>query len=81
MATGTPVIATRRGAMPELIEDGVTGFLVDDPAEAPAAVARLGEIDRHACRARVEARFTDARMAEAHEALYRRLLQDRAAAA
>ena len=81
MATGTPVIATRRGAMPELIEDGVTGFLVDDPDEAPEAIARLGEIDRRACRARVEALFTDARMAAGHERLYRALLAERAGAA
>ena len=81
MACGTPVIAPRRGAMPELIEDGVTGFLLDAPEEAPAAVARLGEIDRAACRARVEALFTDARMAEAHEALYRRLVAGRGSAA
>ena len=75
MATGTPVIATRRGAMPELIEDGVTGFLIDDPDEAPAAIAGLPEIDRRACRARVEARFTDDRMAARHEVLYRRLVE------
>lgn len=75
MAVGTPVIATRRGAMPELIDDGVSGFLIDDPAEAPAAVGRLGEIDRRACRARVEARFTAERMAERHETLYRRLVR------
>ena len=74
MAAGTPVIATRRGAMPELIEDGVTGFLVDAPEEAPAAIARLPEIDRRACRARVERLFADEVMAARHEALYRRLL-------
>jgi glycosyltransferase involved in cell wall biosynthesis len=73
MATGTPVIATRRGAMPELIEDGVTGFLIDDPEEAPDAIARLGSIDRRACCAHVEATFTDALSAARHEALYRRL--------
>jgi glycosyltransferase involved in cell wall biosynthesis len=51
MACGTPVIAINRGSMPELIEDGVTGFLVDSIDEAIAAVGRLGEIDRAACRA------------------------------
>ncbi|MEH3107932.1 MAG: glycosyltransferase family 4 protein [Sphingomonas fennica] len=74
MACGTPVIATRRGSMPELIEDGVNGFLIDDPAEAPAAIARLGAIDRAAARARVVERFSIDRMAEAYIALYRRIL-------
>ena len=78
MACGTPVIATHRGAMPELIADGVTGFIVDDPADAPAAIARLPEIDRAACRRHAEARFSDARMAAEHEALYRRLIAARA---
>ena len=77
MATGTPVIATRRGAMPELIEDGVTGFLIDRPEEAPAAIARLPEIDRGACRERVERLFADDLAAARHEALYRRLLRGR----
>ena len=74
MACGTPVIAYRRGSMPELIEDGVTGFLVDTVDEAVAAVARLGEIDRAACRARVAARFTVDRMADAYLKLYREIL-------
>lgn len=74
LACGTPVIATRRGSMPELIEDGVTGFLVDDIEGAVAAVARLGEIDRAACRASVAARFTVDRMADEYLALYRRIL-------
>ncbi|MDB4942630.1 MAG: glycosyl transferase [Labilithrix sp.] len=74
MACGTPVIAMRRGAMSELIEDGVTGFLVDTVDEAVAAIARIGEIDRAACRARVAARFTVDRMADRYLALYRSLL-------
>ena len=80
MACGTPVIATRRGAMPELIVDGVTGFLLDDPEDAPAAIARLPEIDRAACRRHAEARLSDDRMAAEHEALYRRLIAARALA-
>lgn len=76
MACGTPVIATRRGSMPELIEDGVTGFLVDTPAEAVAAVSRIGEIDRVAVRRAVEARFSVSRMADAYQALYRTILGD-----
>ena len=74
MACGTPAIAIRRGSMPELIEDGVTGFLVDDIDQAIAAVGRLDEIDRAACRAAVARRFSVERMADAYIALYRRIL-------
>ena len=74
MACGTPVIAYRRGSMPELIEHGVTGFLVDTFDEAVAAIERLGEIDRRACRRAVEDRFTVDRMADEYLALYRRIL-------
>ena len=74
MACGTPVIAYRRGSMPELIEHGVTGFLVDTFEEAVEAIGRLGEIDRAACRRAVEERFTVERMADDYLALYRRIL-------
>ena len=74
MACGTPVIAINRGSMPELIEDGVTGFLVNSVEEAVAAVGRLDTIDRAACRARVAERFTVEAMADAYLALYRRIL-------
>ena len=75
MACGTPVIACNRGSMPELIDHGVTGFLVDGVDEAVAAVARIGEIDRAACRAAVLERFTVDRMADAYLALYRSILE------
>ena len=74
MACGTPVIATRRGSMPELIDDGVTGFLVDTPDEAVRAIARAGDIDRAAVRRHVADRFSIDRMADAYIALYRKVL-------
>jgi len=74
MACGTPVIAYNKGSMPELIEHGVTGFLVDTFEEAVAAIGRIGEIDRKACRRAVEDRFTVARMADKYLALYERIL-------
>lgn len=74
LACGTPVIASRRGSMPELIEHGVTGFLVDNVDEAVEAIGRIGELDRAACRASVAARFTVDRMADRYWQLYRSLL-------
>jgi len=74
LACGTPVIAFNRGAMPELIDHGVTGFLVETVEEAVQAVAHLGEIDRRACRAAVEARFSVDRMADRYLELYRSIL-------
>ncbi len=74
MACGTPVIAFDRGSMPELIEDGVTGFLVRTLDEAVEAVDRVGELDRAACRARVAERFSVERMADRYLQLYRTLL-------
>jgi len=74
MACGTPVIAWNRGSVPEIVEQGVTGFIVENEAEAIAAIARLPELDRTAIRARFDARFTARRMAVDYVALYRRLL-------
>ena len=80
MACGTPVIALRGGSVPELIEDGVTGFICSDEGEMVAAVGRIGEIDRARCRAEVEQRFSPARMAEEYEGVYSRLTRSRASA-
>jgi glycosyltransferase involved in cell wall biosynthesis len=73
MACGTPVIAFNAGSVPEIIEDGVTGFVVSNTAEACQAVARLPELSRAVIRARFEQRFTAERMAEDYVGLYRRL--------
>jgi glycosyltransferase involved in cell wall biosynthesis len=77
MACGTPVIAYNRGSMPELIEDGVNGFLVDTLDQAIAAIGRIATIDRAACRRSVERRFSVERMADDYCALYERILTGR----
>src|SRR5688572_19752295 len=77
LASGTPVIASNRGSMPELIDHGVTGFLVKNLADAVDAIGRIGEIDRAACRAAVSDRFTVDRMADRYLGLYRLLLDRR----
>jgi glycosyltransferase involved in cell wall biosynthesis len=74
LACGTPVIAFRRGAMPELIDHGVTGFLVDTVEEAAACIERVSELDRRACRAAAEQRFSVDRMADEYVRLYRRIV-------
>jgi glycosyltransferase involved in cell wall biosynthesis len=74
LACGTPVIARNRGSMRELIDDGVTGFLVDSLDAAVDAIARIDQIDRAACRAAVSARFTVDRMADRYLGLYREIL-------
>jgi glycosyltransferase involved in cell wall biosynthesis len=74
MACGTPVIARNRGSMRELVDHGVTGFLVDSLDEVAEAIGRIGEIDRAACRASVAARFTVDHMADRYLALYRSLI-------
>ena len=77
MACGTPVIAIRRGSMPELIDEGTTGFLVDDLEEAIAAVSRAGNVDRPAIRAVAMARFGRERMVDAYLAAYAAVIRDR----
>ena len=73
MATGTPVIARRAGALTETVEHGVDGFLVDDLTEAELAVERVRELDRAEIRRRALERFSPARMADEYEAVYRQL--------
>lgn len=74
MACGTPVIAWNRGSVPEIVEDGLTGFVVESEAEALEALRRVDTLDRRAVRARFEERFIAERMALDYIALYRRLL-------
>ena len=73
MACGTPVIAFNRGSVPEVIDHGLTGFVVEDEAEAVAAVPRLASLSRTAIRQCFERRFSSRRMAEDYLSLYQRL--------
>src|SRR6476619_344312 len=73
MACGTPVIAFGRGSVPEVVEHGVTGFIVETVAEAVAALAHVDELDRAVIRARFERRFSAARMARDYLQVYARL--------
>ena len=74
LLSGTPVIAFRRGGVPEGIEHGRTGFVVDTVDEMCAAVGCLRRIDRGACRADAERRFSQRAIADEYERLYRRLI-------
>jgi len=80
LACGTPVIAFRRGSVPEVIENGKTGFVVDTIEQAVEALAHVDAIDRRVCRAEFERRFTSERMALDYVAVYRALVERRAAA-
>jgi glycosyltransferase involved in cell wall biosynthesis len=75
MACGTPVVAFRRGSVPEIVEDGVTGFIVDSVEEAAEAVRRVPTLSRAGCRARFDRRYTAGRMAQDYLTVYRRLLK------
>jgi glycosyltransferase involved in cell wall biosynthesis len=75
LACGTPVIAFRAGALPEIIEDGRTGFLVDDAEEMARAIGRVGEIDREQCRQVAQERFSATHMTNAYLRLYQRLAE------
>lgn len=76
MATGTPVIARRAGALTETVIHGQTGFLVDDLLEAELAVRKVGQLDRHAIRREALRRFAPDVMVDAYEAVYDRVMDD-----
>jgi glycosyltransferase involved in cell wall biosynthesis len=80
MATGTPVIARRAGALTETIEHGVDGFIVDDVDEAVLAVEKVADLDRHLIRERALERFSPQRMADEYEVAYRQVLASRPSA-
>jgi len=75
MACGTPVIAYNRGSVPEIVEENLTGFIVEDEISATSAVTRLAGLDRHAVRERFEMRFTARRMALDYLTAYRALME------
>ncbi|MBS1119453.1 MAG: glycosyl transferase [Deltaproteobacteria bacterium] len=75
LACGTPVIAFRRGSVPEVIDDGISGFICEDADEAVRAIERLPELSRARCRERFETRFTSTRMALDYLDIYRRQLE------
>ncbi len=80
MACGTPVIATPRGSVPEVVEDGVTGWIVDVedyPAQAAERLTRLGEIDPRACRERVDRLFSKQAMVAGYERVFERAVEAR----
>ncbi len=77
LACGTPVIAWRNGSVPEVMEDGVTGFVVDSIAEAAQAVGRVAGLSRETCRKVFEERFDSSRMASDYLEVYRRLVRGR----
>lgn len=76
LACGTPVIAYPSGALPDIIEDGLTGFIVQNESEMAAAIKRVGEISPELCRKRAEERFCVKRTQAAYLELYHRIVAD-----
>jgi hypothetical protein len=78
MACGTPVVALRAGAVPEVVVDKVTGLICDEPAELADAVRQVGSIDPAACRSHVAKRFNVDQLGAGYEAIYRSVIQNQA---
>jgi glycosyltransferase involved in cell wall biosynthesis len=76
MATGTPVIGLRKGSVPELIEEGKTGFVVDNLDEALGALQKIDQINRVDCRTRVENNFTRKIMAQNYIKVYEKVINE-----
>ena len=76
MASGTPVLATSKGAVPELVVNGLTGFVVDSVDDMVRAIDKVGNIDPGTCRAHVERHFSVKTMVDRYEALYRSILDE-----
>lgn len=76
MACGTPVVAFRKGSVPELIDHGRTGFIVDNEKQMVRAVKKIESIDRKTCRKHVEERFNIERMVDDYEKLYHKVIND-----
>ncbi len=74
LASGTPVLALRNGAAPEIVDDGITGFLRNSPEELTATVADIHRLERTACRMAIEHRFLTDRMVAEHLALFTELI-------
>jgi glycosyltransferase involved in cell wall biosynthesis len=79
MACGTPVIACRKGSVPEIIDDGITGFIIDRWEDAVAAVGCVAKLSRRRCRKVFERRFSAARMARDYVEVYQRVIAGRRA--
>lgn len=73
MACGTPVVAFKRGSVPEVVVDGVTGFVRTDPDELPAAIEAVDELDPGACRTHVARNFDVSGMTLGYERVYQRV--------
>jgi glycosyltransferase involved in cell wall biosynthesis len=80
MACGTPVVALRAGSVPEVVVDGLTGYICDRPQELPAAIQRVGALDPVACRRQVYDCFDVPDMVDGYEAVYRRAIRQAATA-
>lgn len=76
MACGTPVVAFNKGSMPELIENGKNGFIVENVEEAVAALGKISEIDRQCCRRTVEERFSVERMVDDYIKVYQQIIDE-----
>ncbi|NJC73634.1 glycosyltransferase family 4 protein [Planosporangium thailandense] len=74
MASGTPVVATRRGSVPEIVRPGTTGFICDDASDLPEALERVGELDPDDCVAHARTAFGAQRMARRYERVYRQAI-------